>query len=132
MKEYKIIEGNCIEGMKQIPDGCIHTCITPPPYFALRNYEGGEEDATILNAKNVLAIVMMGSDTLENKNMVVGLVSNIISDHKKTTEKLSDIKITNVDLQLENCVLRNRLTELLIEADTAQRTFWDDMESPNG
>lgn len=96
------------------------------------HFDQDEEDATILNAKNVLAIVMMGSDTLENKNMVVGLVSNIISDHKKTTEKLSDIKITNVDLQLENCVLRNRLTELLIEADTAQRTFWDDMESPNG
>lgn len=23
MKEYKIIEGNCIEGMKQIPDGLL-------------------------------------------------------------------------------------------------------------
>jgi DNA modification methylase len=38
MKEYKIIEGNCIEGMKQIPDGTVQTCITSPPYWGLRSY----------------------------------------------------------------------------------------------
>jgi len=43
MKEYKIIEGNCIEGMKQIPDGTVQTCITSPPYWGLRDYGNGDQ-----------------------------------------------------------------------------------------
>ena len=43
-KAWKIIEGNCIEGMKSMPEGCVHTCVTSPPYFGLRNYNGGTEE----------------------------------------------------------------------------------------
>lgn len=38
MTTHRIITGDCIEGMKTLPDGCIHTCVTSPPYFALRSY----------------------------------------------------------------------------------------------
>ena len=27
-----------------MPDGCVQTCITSPPYFGLRNYQGGTEE----------------------------------------------------------------------------------------
>ena len=45
---HKIILGDCIAGMKTMPDGCVQTCITSPPYFGLRDYgtgtwEGGED-----------------------------------------------------------------------------------------
>jgi len=39
---YRIIEGDCIKGTKTLPDCCVHTCITSPPYFGLRDY--GKED----------------------------------------------------------------------------------------
>jgi DNA modification methylase len=39
---YTIIEGDCIKGMRTLPDCCIQTCITSPPYFGLRDY-GKEE-----------------------------------------------------------------------------------------
>ena len=39
-----IILGDCIEGMKTLPNQCIHTCITSPPYFGLRSYNGGENE----------------------------------------------------------------------------------------
>lgn len=42
MNTHRIITGDCIEGMKTLPDGSIHTCITSPPYFGLRSYDGGE------------------------------------------------------------------------------------------
>jgi DNA modification methylase len=35
---YRIIEGDCIKGMKTLPDGCIQTCVTSPPYWGLRDY----------------------------------------------------------------------------------------------
>lgn len=34
----KIIQSDCIEGMKQLPDACVDCCVTSPPYFGLRDY----------------------------------------------------------------------------------------------
>ncbi len=44
MNTHKIILGDCIAGMKTMPAGCIQTCITSPPYFGLRDYQGGTEE----------------------------------------------------------------------------------------
>ena len=38
MSDYRIILGDCIEGMSGLPDGCVNTCVTSPPYFGLRDY----------------------------------------------------------------------------------------------
>ncbi len=45
---HKIIQGDCIAGMRTMPDGSVQTCITSPPYFGLRDYgtgtwEGGDD-----------------------------------------------------------------------------------------
>jgi len=47
----KIINENCLSGLKQIPDGVIDCCISSPPYWGLRDYGhdeqvGSEEDFT--------------------------------------------------------------------------------------
>jgi len=34
----KILRGNALDKLKYIPEQSIHTCITSPPYFNLRNY----------------------------------------------------------------------------------------------
>jgi len=41
LKEWtnRIICGDCLELMKQLPDGCVHCCVTSPPYFGLRDYQ---------------------------------------------------------------------------------------------
>jgi DNA modification methylase len=44
MNTHKIILGDCITGMKTLPDGCVQTCITSPPYFGLRDYGGGDSE----------------------------------------------------------------------------------------
>ena len=44
MNTHRIITGDCIKGMETLPDGSIHTCITSPPYFGLRNYNAGTEE----------------------------------------------------------------------------------------
>jgi len=38
---YKIIQGDCREALKQIDADSVHTCVTSPPYFGLRDYGGG-------------------------------------------------------------------------------------------
>jgi DNA modification methylase len=42
MNHIKIYQGNCLETLKNIPDGSINTCITSPPYFGLRDYGTAE------------------------------------------------------------------------------------------
>lgn len=44
MNTHRIITGDCIEGMKTLPDGSVHTCVTSPPYFGLRDYGGGNSE----------------------------------------------------------------------------------------
>jgi len=39
--EIDILNGDCIEMMKTLPDNCVDTCITSPPYWGLRDYGGG-------------------------------------------------------------------------------------------
>lgn len=34
----QILIGDCIASMKTLPDGLVHTCVTSPPYFGLRDY----------------------------------------------------------------------------------------------
>lgn len=36
--ENKILQGNCLEKLKELPDKSIHICITSPPYWNLRDY----------------------------------------------------------------------------------------------
>lgn len=33
-----IFQGDCLSGLRQIPDGTVNTCVTSPPYFGLRDY----------------------------------------------------------------------------------------------
>jgi len=38
VSEWRIIEGDCIEAMRDLPDESVQTCITSPPYWGLRDY----------------------------------------------------------------------------------------------
>ena len=49
MKDLQVLIGDCKETLKQLPDKTVHTCITSPPYYGLRDYgtaewEGGDPD----------------------------------------------------------------------------------------
>jgi len=33
-----VLVGDCVASMKTLPDGCVQTCVTSPPYFGLRDY----------------------------------------------------------------------------------------------
>ena len=39
----KILQGNCLEVMKDLPEQSVNTCITSPPYWGLRDYGEGEQ-----------------------------------------------------------------------------------------
>ena len=42
-EKYKLFQGDCLELMKDIPDGSVDLTITSPPYDNLRSYNGNNE-----------------------------------------------------------------------------------------
>ena len=38
MTTQRIISGDCIEGLRTLPDASVHCCVTSPPYWGLRDY----------------------------------------------------------------------------------------------
>ena len=36
--DYRIIEGDCIEGMRRLEGQSVNCVVTSPPYFGLRSY----------------------------------------------------------------------------------------------
>lgn len=41
--DYRIIEGDCIEGMRRLKDKSVNCVVTSPPYFGLRDYGHDEQ-----------------------------------------------------------------------------------------
>ena len=39
---YKVLQGNCLDKLKDIETNSIHSVVTSPPYYALRDYGTGE------------------------------------------------------------------------------------------
>ena len=35
---YDVLEGGCLERLRELPAGCVNLCVTSPPYFGLRDY----------------------------------------------------------------------------------------------
>jgi DNA modification methylase len=48
-----IITGDCIEGMRTLPAGVVHTCVTSPPYWGLRDYGAPGKSGLSRNARRV-------------------------------------------------------------------------------
>jgi DNA modification methylase len=38
MSNYKILQGDCLEQLKTLPDTSVQCCVTSPPYYGLRDY----------------------------------------------------------------------------------------------
>lgn len=38
MTSQRIIQGDCIESMRTLPEASVHCCVTSPPYWGLRDY----------------------------------------------------------------------------------------------
>ena len=36
----RILVGDALERLRELPDGSVHCCVTSPPYWGLRSYEG--------------------------------------------------------------------------------------------
>ena len=66
----KILRGNALDKLKYIPEQSIHTCITSPPYFNLRNY----------GHKDQLGLESNSEEFIQNLVNVFSQVKRVLKD----------------------------------------------------
>jgi DNA modification methylase len=57
MEINKILQGNCIEVLKTLPDESIDCCVTSPPYFGLRDYGTAEWEGGDVNCEHMAEVI---------------------------------------------------------------------------
>jgi DNA modification methylase len=97
---HTIIQGDCIEGMKQIPDASVHCVVTSPPYYGLRDYgtatwEGGDAECNHVEIKNTSA-----KSTLNNNKdgVMYGKTSDMYTRQYK--DVCAKCNATRIDQQI--------------------------------
>ena len=78
----KILQGNCLDKLKELPSQSINTCITSPPYWGLRDYGTAEWDG--------------GDENCEHEGIVIGNNRNFVDREGRGSNKKS--------LSYGNCV----------------------------
>jgi len=73
----EILEGNCLDTLKQLPDECVNTCITSPPYWGLRDYGtatwiGGDPNCNHMRTTKTGKNCITGHKGMSDKDNVVG------------------------------------------------------------
>ena len=88
MNDIKILQGDCIETLKQLEEQSVNTCITSPPYWGLRDY--GETDQ--------LGLEDTPEEFVENLVKVFREVKRVLRDDGTVWLNLGDSYMLNKQL----------------------------------
>ena len=77
MSEIKILQGNCLHTLSQLPEKYINTVVTSPPYWGLRDYgtgewEGGDPDCPHMRTTKISKDTSTGHKVMSEQGNVVG------------------------------------------------------------
>jgi len=86
LETNRTLYGDCRETLKELPEKCINTCITSPPYWGLRDYGTGEwigGDADCLHKSATTNADKTGGFTGERVRKIGGSENNKYLKYKK-------------------------------------------------
>ena len=77
MSEIKILQGNCLHTLSQLPEKSINTVVTSPPYWGLRDYgtgewEGGDPNCPHMRTTKISKDTSTGHKGMSEQGNVVG------------------------------------------------------------
>ena len=77
MSEIKILQGNCLHTLAQLPEKSINTVVTSPPYWGLRDYgtgewEGGDPNCPHMRTTKISKDTSTGHKGMFEQGNVVG------------------------------------------------------------
>jgi len=102
-----ILQGNCLDKLKELPDQSINTCITSPPYWGLRNYgddkQLGLEDTPEEYVDNLVKVFKEVKRVLRNDGTVWLNLGDCFLSNKQLG--LIPFKVA-IALQQDNWILR--------------------------
>jgi len=124
----KVINGDCIEVMKNIPDNCIDTIITDPPYFLTNDSSSGFMGLTWDSINDIMKLIWLNKDFVnfaekffmpihpeavgEEEFIVQGSVNT--KELVAKEEKLEDVSYVKSLLKLQNRLKRDFAQAIVI------------------
>lgn len=69
MNDYKVIQGDCIDGMRKLADKSVDCCVTSPPYYGLRDYGTGKWEGGDVSCNHQRDSNQSDKTTTGHKNM---------------------------------------------------------------
>lgn len=126
----KVIQGDCLKAMKEMPDKCVDLVITSPPYNVGKNnmsenkYRGGDalsQEEYLRWTRNILNELLRVSHTIfYNIQMLSDNKRSVLSIMGEYREKIKDIIIWNksqVAPSIEPGVMNNKFEFIIIFSD---------------
>jgi site-specific DNA-methyltransferase (adenine-specific) len=77
MSSIKILQGNCLDRLRDLPEKSVNTCVTSPPYWGLRDYgtgewQGGDPDCPHMRTTKISKDTSTGHKGMFEQGNVVG------------------------------------------------------------
>jgi len=77
MSSIKILQGNCLNRLRDLPEKSVNTCVTSPPYWGLRDYGtgewvGGDPDCPHMRTTKISKDTSTGHKAMFEQGNVVG------------------------------------------------------------
>jgi len=85
MPKIELIQGNCLEKMKDIPDGSLDLILTSPPYFNARDYSQYKSVQDYM--AQMKEIFTMAYDRLKESRMCVVNISTVLVKREKRSKQ---------------------------------------------
>lgn len=80
MNTWRILPGDVRETLASLPDGCVQTCVTSPPYWGLRDYgtakwDGGDAGCAHSSQREQLRGTFDGGQPASARDSLAGSAS---------------------------------------------------------
>ena len=97
---YRIIQGDCIEGMRTLADESVHCVVTSPPYYGLRDYgtaswKGGDAACDHVEIRNTST-----SSTLDSSVNGIASAQTLIKDNRQFKDICGKCGARRIDQQI--------------------------------
>lgn len=91
---WKLLEGNCLDILRQLPAGSVQTCVTSPPFLGLRNYQTGDDYVWPDGWRGQLGLEPTAELFIEHLVLIFREVHRVLTDDGTLWLNLGDSYVT--------------------------------------
>ncbi len=129
----KVICGDCIQVMKQMPDGCVDLVVTDPPWNCGKNYGVYKDNKSEEEYQDFIRALLLEFSRISNNRISIVLGSEILLDWWKNFKEAKAIIIRKgaiSRIRINNLFLQWKAVLINVDSVKPEIDLWDDIRWP--